>query len=188
MSDASNPGVRCLPPATTSRARHAAHDAAVAQQRRALYRVALRLTRDAQDAEDLVQDALERGLRRGRALVPDANLRAWLLTVVHNLFIDDCRRRRRCPEVCYVEPDAELRAPVPTPEPTWSAVTSSQLDRAIAGLAPAYREVFELHARAGLGYAAIAARVGIAPPTVGSRLCRARYRLRQMLSGPHAAP
>src|SRR5438876_6020104 len=55
--------------------------------------VALRLCRGPSDAQDLVQDTLERALRSWSALSRHDNLRAWLLAILRNRFIDSCRRR-----------------------------------------------------------------------------------------------
>jgi RNA polymerase sigma-70 factor (ECF subfamily) len=62
------------------------------------WRVARRLSRDPAEAEDLVQEAYVRAIRSWRSYEPGTNLRAWLLRIVHNLAIDNARRRQRAPE------------------------------------------------------------------------------------------
>ena len=62
-----------------------------------LSRVARRLTRQTQDAEDLVQETIARALARRAQFHPGTNLRAWLLTIERSLFVDAYRRARRGP-------------------------------------------------------------------------------------------
>jgi RNA polymerase sigma factor (sigma-70 family) len=59
-----------------------------------LRRYARSLTRDSADAEDLVHDALVRAYERRGSFRPGGNLRAWLLSIVHNAFIDGLRSRK----------------------------------------------------------------------------------------------
>src|SRR6476619_7042711 len=61
----------------------------------ALYGAALRLTRDPNDAQDLVQDALVRAYRFQDQFEPGTNLKAWLLRIMSNNFINHYRRHAR---------------------------------------------------------------------------------------------
>src|SRR4051794_10886120 len=63
----------------------------------ALFQRAMRLTRNRHEAEDLVHDTFERLLRNVSQLRPDTNVLVWMYTVMHNLFLDHCRRRARGP-------------------------------------------------------------------------------------------
>src|SRR5215471_7398965 len=69
-----------------------------------LYRTALRLTRDAADAEDLVQDTYLKAFRAAATFRPGTNLRAWLFAILHNT----ARNRRRDQMRQAVEVDSEL--------------------------------------------------------------------------------
>src|ERR1043166_10306219 len=60
-----------------------------------LYRTALRLTRDAADAEDLVQDTYLKAFRAADRFQPGTNLRAWLFTILHNTARNRARDRAR---------------------------------------------------------------------------------------------
>ena len=60
----------------------------------ALYRVALRLTADPTQAEDLVQDTMLKAYRSWRQYRPGTNAKGWLLTILRNTFINDYRRRK----------------------------------------------------------------------------------------------
>src|SRR3712207_3004619 len=63
----------------------------------ALYRTALRMTRNASDAEDLVQEAYLRAFRSLHQFTEGTNLRAWLFRILTNTYINDYRRRQRRP-------------------------------------------------------------------------------------------
>src|SRR6185503_5588859 len=99
--------------------------------------------------------------------------------ILHNLFIDRARRARRTPEIAALD-DVELAAPEPSDPPAWSDVDAAQIDAALAKLGAGFRRVYELHAR-GWSYDEIAAELRIAKPTVGTRLIRARRKLRGAL-------
>jgi len=64
-----------------------------------IFRVAYRLTGNAHDAEDLVQDVCERALRKAPELASPDDYRRWLLRVLYNRFVDGARHRRRSPLV-----------------------------------------------------------------------------------------
>ncbi len=106
-------------------------------------------------------------------------MRGWLITILHNLFIDRCRRARRAPTTSI--PD-ELQAP---PEdvsvPAWANVTPDQLRAAMSELDDEFRRAYELHALEGRSYRQIADELGIPMNTVGTRLLRARRKLRLIL-------
>jgi RNA polymerase sigma-70 factor (ECF subfamily) len=77
--------------------------------------------------------------------------------------------------------------PAPEPEPTdddapWSQVTEPQLQHAVRQLSPRLRQVFDLHEVHRLPYHDVAARLGIPMSTVGTRLRRAREKLRGLLT------
>src|ERR671937_534221 len=69
----------------------------------ALYRVALRLTADPSQAEDLVQDTMLKAYRSWRQYRPGTNAKGWLLTILRNTFINDYRRRKHEPVAMDLE-------------------------------------------------------------------------------------
>lgn len=152
----------------------------LADQAPALQVAALKLCRDRDAAADLVQDTLERALRREEQLADILNLHAWLATIMHRLFIDRCRTRQRRPQA-EVEADS-LQQPEPTPPPPWARISEQELHGAVARLDPTFRTVFELHSQ-DASYAEISSRLGIPRNTVGTRLARARAKLRALLAG-----
>lgn len=154
--------------------------AAVLEAGPALARLAARLCANHADASDLVQDTFERAARQG---LPDdvRNPRAWLTTILRNLFVDRCRAAGRRPAL---EPLGELAAPATEPAPTeppWARLGLDDIRAAAAELEPTYREVFFLHVFEHWSYERVAARLSIQRVTVGTRLTRARRKLRDLL-------
>ena len=132
------------------------------------------------EAADLVQEAVERGLRSARAQ-PPANLRAWLGRILWNLFIDRWRRQQR--EGAEPLHDVD-RIPAnddhDEPAQRWTTVGDEELRAAVDSLESPFRVVYQLHAQ-GHDYQTISRRLGVPPRTVGTRLYRARKKLRAAL-------
>jgi RNA polymerase sigma-70 factor (ECF subfamily) len=146
---------------------------ALLEHEAALTRLARRLCRNAADADDLVQDTFERALRAWDRYADRGNVKAWLAAILHNRFIDRCRTNR--PHV----PLPDLPAPDDEP-PAWTTVSDDTLAAVLAELDPVFRRVFELRV-AGHSYDRIARELGIPKATVGTRLVRARKRLKALL-------
>lgn len=160
--------------------------AVLLQHASVLNALAMRLCRDAAEASDLVQDTFERALRAASNQTPE-NPRAWLVTIMHNLFIDRCRRRRREPPMVPVGEQVEAAPPEPEPEPEWANISMEHLETALASLDEGFRRVYELHCFQGASYDEIAQALNIAKNTVGTRLIRARQKLRELLRAQTAA-
>jgi RNA polymerase sigma-70 factor (ECF subfamily) len=141
--------------------------------------LALRLCGNRADAEDLVQDVYERALNRLDRAQPDTNVRAWMATILHNLFVDRCRAAQRRPRLVPL-PDA-LSAEEREPPPAWAALPPDEIRAAIDALPDEFRAVYALHAR-GRSYDQIAGELGIPTATVGTRLLRARRKLKAALA------
>lgn len=152
---------------------------AVREHEALLTSVARRLCGNDADAADLVHDTYERALRAWERYADRGSLRSWLVAILNNLFIDRCRKHRRAPRTEALD-HHELAAPEPGPAPMWSNVTDQQIDAALATLGSEFRRVYELHAR-GRSYDEIAAELHIAKATVGTRLIRARKKLKEAL-------
>jgi RNA polymerase sigma-70 factor, ECF subfamily len=162
----------------------------------AAYNLARWLTRNEQDAADVVQDAYLRALRYFASFTGDdeAGARAWLLAIVRNTCFSWMEKNRRPGSVPMDDefPEGE-DAEAPTlygvesgpnePEARLLAATNAQmLDRAIEALPPVFREVIVMRELEDLSYKEIAAVTGVAIGTVMSRLSRARLMLRNALS------
>jgi RNA polymerase sigma-70 factor (ECF subfamily) len=157
--------------------------AAVVALRPVLLVLARRMCASEADAADVVQDSLESALLAGDRLHAVENLQAWLVTILHRRMIDLFRKREReqlgdPPE----EPAVTQEAPV-TDAPRWASVDAEQLRAAVERLDPEFHEVFILHAFERRSYKEIALALGIPQNTVGTRLLRARRKLRVLLLG-----
>ena len=147
----------------------------------ALYGLALRLSGNSADAADLVQDTFERALRSYAQLPPGANERAWAAAILHNRFIDGCRRRKRTPVHEQVEEMLVAHDPEP-PAPAWLDITPEQVQAALAKIGDEFRVVYELATAQNRSYKEIAAQLRLPAATVGTRLIRARRKLRRLLT------
>lgn len=149
-----------------------------------LLRVALALTRNYADAEDLVQDTLLRAYRsidRFDGRYP----RAWLLTILRRAHINRNRRQR---PTLVADQDAALRELAATSDGSDDPerlVVDNKFDGAVAdafyALPESFRQVVELVDISGLGYQEAATVVSIPIGTVMSRLHRARIRMKKQL-------
>jgi RNA polymerase sigma-70 factor (ECF subfamily) len=152
-----------------------------------LRRYARALVRDPDRADDLVQDCLERALGKGHLWQPrpgGQGLRAWLLTIMHNLHIDQARRRTSMP------PEVPLEASGPLAEPARQSdrIALGELAAALDRLPDDQREVLLLVGLEGMSYRDAATVMAVPMGTVMSRLARARERLRTMLAGETTPP
>ena len=145
-----------------------------------LRRYARALTGDVNRADDLVQDTLERALAKLDLWQPGSGLRAWLFTLMHNLFVNQIRIRR--PQETVME--EALDEPVSGGQ--MEALTARDIHTALARLPEEQREVLLLVGLEQFGYAEAAQVLGVPTGTVMSRLSRARERMRQMLAGEPA--
>jgi RNA polymerase sigma-70 factor (ECF subfamily) len=148
----------------------------------ALRRYARTLTGDAWAADDLVQDTLERACSRWRLWLAGTNLRAWLFTVMHNLFISQVRQDQRRADLIQagdIEDMAhELHAPGSAPS------AAIDLQRCLLRLPMDQRAVLLLVTLEEMTYAEVAKVVGVPIGTVMSRLARARDRMRELMQEP----
>jgi RNA polymerase sigma-70 factor (ECF subfamily) len=151
---------------------------------------ARRLTRDRAAADDLVQATMERALGQPDSFRPGSNLRAWLTCVMINLFRDLCRRQsieRRA----LLTPPLSMMATGADERPTSSYLdlyTMADLMSALDVLDAENRNIFVLAHLKHLSYKAIGARLNIKVSTVGTRLLRARTRVRQRMEAARALP
>jgi RNA polymerase sigma-70 factor (ECF subfamily) len=145
-----------------------------------LRRYARSLTRDETQAEDLVQDTLVRAYERRGTFRPGGNLRGWLLSILHNTFIDE--RRRHAAESRRAQDLAE-QSEASAPADQESRVRLRQVQQAFMSLPEEQRAVLHLVAIEGLSYQEAAATLDIPIGTLMSRLGRARAALRAFENG-----
>ena len=143
-----------------------------------LRRYARALMRDAQRADDLVQDTLVRALTKGHLWQPGTDIRAWLFTIMHNQFVNTVRRDMR--ETGTVDIERLSPTLVATTDPTGRRQLA-ELDRALARLPAEQREVILLIGMEGMAYENAAQILGVPVGTIRSRLSRGRERLRELM-------
>lgn len=151
----------------------------------ALYGAAYRLTRNARDAEDLVQDSLLRAYKFWDSFQQDSNCKAWLLRIVTNTFINEYQRKKRSREVldaATAEQDATDGVLVQTSardkqspdQAMLQASVSDDVQRALEQLPDDFRTAVVLCDMQGLSYKEIADIMETPVGTVMSRLFRGR--------------
>ncbi len=150
----------------------------------ALYRVALRLTGNPADADDLVQETVLKAYRAWDQYQRGTNAKGWLLTILRNSFINEYRRRTRHPETVdldTIEPFAVF-GDIQEEDPQgafFDKIVDDEVLRAIDALPDVFRETVVLSDVEGMSYQEIARILDVPVGTVKSRLFRAR----QMLQG-----
>jgi RNA polymerase sigma-70 factor (ECF subfamily) len=133
----------------------------------------------------VVQDTAERALSRWSAFRPHSNLRAWLFTILRNLYVDQLRGRREFAVDDESAPWRNLEAP----RSEVDGLVLRDVERALYCLTVEQREVLLLVGVEELSYSEAAAVLGVPAGTVMSRLSRAREHLRMLLAaGPAARP
>lgn len=145
----------------------------------ALRRYARALTRDAETADDLVQDTLVRALR-SEHLFHGGAVRSWLYTILTNLNRNRLRSLARRPLVTQLQDDdaADLAGP---------EAGGRDIERALALLAEEQRTALLLVVLEGLTYREVAEVQGVPIGTVMSRLARARIQIKAYLDGGRPA-
>jgi RNA polymerase sigma-70 factor (ECF subfamily) len=141
-----------------------------------LFAMASKLCRGHFDPEDLVQEVLVKTLAQLDRLPAGVNHRAWMTQVMKHLFIDQLRRARTRSQP--VEPTVE---PALDDAPWWHSLDATHVRAAMAQLPDEQRDVFERFAFRGESYDVIAEALGIAKATVGTRILRARRRIKELL-------
>ena len=152
-----------------------------------LYHVALRLTRNRAEAEDVVQEAFLRAFRSFHRFNPGTNCRAWLFTILRNVFLNRVRTQGR--EVLetemggldQAETTTEVHADKNPEEHFLQTMLHGDVDRALTTLPLAFREAVMLVDIEGLTYREVAQVLGCPIGTVMSRLSRGRALLRRAL-------
>jgi RNA polymerase sigma factor (sigma-70 family) len=143
-----------------------------------LRRYARALVGNRDQADDLVQDCLERAWSRSHLLRSEGELRVWLFTILHNLHVTGLRKRGREPVLVSVTAEHAL-----SPPDQESSVVISDLERALDGLDPDQRSAVLLIGLEDLSYTQAATVLGIPVGTLMSRLHRGRKRLQAALEG-----
>lgn len=161
---------------------HARFEATVLRHIDAAHNLARHLVGNADDAEDVVQEAFLRAIRYF-ATFDGREPRAWLLRITRNVSYDLLQRSRAEQFVALDDADESDSALIATDDAQHfqRALDWSRIENALAALPTEFREVIVLRELEGLSYAEISQTTGVAAGTVMSRLSRARRRLRVLL-------
>jgi RNA polymerase sigma-70 factor (ECF subfamily) len=136
------------------------------------------MTRNAHDAEDLVQETYLRAFRAFDRYQPGTNIRAWLFTILHRARTDSFRRQARSPQT------VELTGEGPAVPPAQEALAAGGEDivRAMEGLPEVFRNAVVLRDMEDFSYDEIARILEVPVGTVMSRIHRGRALLRTALA------
>jgi len=155
-----------------------------------LYQAALRMTRNASDAEDLVQETLAKAYTAFHQFKPGTNLRAWLHKILSNTFVNSYRKTKREPALAAVPESPDDWQQSTDPSQVARSAEAEALDRlgdsevlrALRDLPKDFRTAVYLADIEGYPYREVAAMMGTPIGTVMSRLHRGRDRLRRALA------
>ncbi len=156
----------------------------------ALYRTALRMTKNEKDAEDLVQEALVKAYRFWDKFEPGSNCRAWLFKIMTNIFINEYRSKSRSPMAVNVDEIddnflyGQLASGVTMDNPEkelFAKLFDDDVKKAIENLPDDFRLVIVLSFLEGFSYQEIAEIADLQLGTVKSRLHRGRKLLQKEL-------
>jgi RNA polymerase sigma-70 factor (ECF subfamily) len=174
-----------------------AQDILFGRHRSRLYRLALRLLRSKEEAEDAVQDALLSAYRNLSSFEGRSMFSTWLTRIVVNAALVRMRRQRARPELFLedVSPDEQFSMANtlvdvrPDPEQTYSSAETRQLvESALEELSPSIRVAFQLRELQDRSNLEAAAMTGIEVGAFKSRISRARSQLAQRFSPSAFAP
>lgn len=155
--------------------------------RQQIFWFAMSLTHDRDTAQDLVQESILRALVHREQFRENSNLKAWLLTIVRNTFINGHRREKRTVDILdRVQQERMRTSRSESAASSEACIRMSEIQRALGHLEDMFREPFQMH-HDGYKYQEIANTLEIPVGTVKSRIHQARHRLMGLLSEPGAA-
>lgn len=162
-----------------------AMDMVIRKYRERLFRHAWYITKDSQEAYDVVQEVFIRAMRETRFFNPDFRQKAWLFRVTSNLCFNLVRDRKRRSAILETVPRKE-RSEADQIGYVFQGEQRQEVLAAIDQMTPDHREILLLRYYDDLSYAEIAEVLDIKLGTVMSRLSRARRRLQDVLDVPAA--
>lgn len=149
-----------------------------------LRRFARSLARNAHDADDLVQVAMEKALLRMDQWREDSRLDSWMFGIIHNAWIDEVRARGRREHTVAADDDSEQIADLSSE----THIDRLSLEAAFRQLPDEQRAALALVLVQGLAYKEAAAVLNVPIGTVTSRIARGRETLQKLLGGTPGVP
>jgi RNA polymerase sigma-70 factor (ECF subfamily) len=148
---------------------------------RAVYGLALRLSRREDEAGDLTQDTFLRAYDRFAHFTAGTNCKAWLFSIAYSIFVNRYRKNRRGPELVSIDEgdrSGDAGIPAPSGQPGHAArarvATEAAVEAALAGLPEPFRFAIVLVDVEDLTYEEAAGAIACPLGTLRSRLFRAR--------------
>ncbi len=132
--------------------------------------------------DDLVQDCLVRAIERGHRWQPGTNMKAWLFTILHNLFIDHKRRYASRPRLLSID---EQRPQMSWPPNQIDSIELKNLELSLNALPDSQRIAVLLVGLEGFTYKEASTVMNVPVGTVRSRLSRGRQTLRLVMQVDH---
>jgi len=145
-----------------------------------LRRYAMHLTRNPTDADDLVQDTIERAIRKSHQFHIGTNLRQWMVTIMRSLFVNNTRKTKQARAYSEFQTLTGDHLIAPTQQ---DRVEFQEFTHAFSQLSDSHRETIRLFAIEQRSHKEAAEIMGVAEATAKTRLFRAREYLRRMLDG-----
>ncbi len=161
---------------------------------RIVYSFALRIVGDPQLAEELLQEVFFRAWQQGAAFrSARGTLVTWLLSITHNMAIDEVRKRRRRPQKADSEDPETALAGVPdagqdVEQEVWLSSLRTRIAQAMEQLPPSQREAIELAYFQGLTQREIAEALGEPLGTIKTRMRLGIQKLREQLGDEFVGP
>ncbi|OGC01399.1 hypothetical protein A2V82_12790 [candidate division KSB1 bacterium RBG_16_48_16] len=156
-----------------------------------LYSTALRMTKNTEEAEDLVQDSYLRAYRFFHKFEQGTNFKAWIFRILTNTFINRYRKKLRTPKKVeldkvsfFIEDEEAIRdldINNGSDDPSYGELFDDDINRALNKLSDDFRQIILLADVEGLSYKEIAKKANIPIGTVMSRLFRGRRMLQKKL-------
>ncbi|MBS1815963.1 MAG: sigma-70 family RNA polymerase sigma factor [Acidobacteria bacterium] len=169
----------------------AAFEQLVRQYDRPIFRTAMHITQNREDAEDITQDVFLKAYNKLDQFQGNSKFSTWLTRIAVNESLMRLRKRKTSRTVSMDQQMETEEGSIPRDFADWSpnpeenfsqAELKDLLDRTIAGLPPGFRTVFTLRDIQNLSTEETAEALGLSVPAVKSRLLRARLQLRERLS------
>ncbi len=145
-----------------------------------LHSFALNFTRNNEDAKDLTQETMLKAITYRNYYTPQTNFRAWVFTIMRNIFINQYRRKVKSGTIFDNSKDLYLLNTADSENSAVHLLTEKEVHSKINSLEKEYKEPFEMHFK-GFKYKEIADQLDIPIGTVKSRIFIARKKLMDLL-------
>src|SRR5262245_4370182 len=141
-----------------------------------LRRYGMFLARDPEKADDLVQECLVRAIDNIAKFQPGTNIRSWLMTILHNIFVNETKKRRP-----LLTTDGVIERATPIEGGQEARHQMRDVQRAFEELSWQHRQIIWFICVEQMDYNEVARQLDVPVGTVRSRLCRAREHLKRLM-------